>query len=140
MLSWQNAQNSSRSCYAQVSHLKQKQKFYLKKFYSRIAPIMKVSNCRSYGAIVLVEGTNMSEAKSFALKLSKMLNLNYINGYDHPNILAGQGTMALEIIEAVPDVDAIIVPTGGAGLLAGIAVAAKSMNPDIMIRVREIQI
>lgn len=99
----------------------------------RIAPIMKISNCRSYGAIVIVEGTSMSEAKNYALKLSKLLNLMYINGYDHPNILAGQGTMALEIIEAVPDVDAIIVPTGGAGLLAGIAVAAKSMNPNIMI-------
>lgn len=53
--------------------------------------------------------------------------------YDHPHILAGQGTMALEIIQEVPDVDAIIVPTGGGGLLAGIAVAAKSMNPNIMI-------
>ncbi|CAF0704517.1 unnamed protein product [Brachionus calyciflorus] len=99
----------------------------------KIAPIMKVSNCRSYGAIVLVEGTNMSEAKNYALKLSKMLNLMYINGYDHPNILAGQGTMALEIIEEIPNVDAIVVPTGGGGLLAGIAVAAKYMNPDIMI-------
>lgn len=97
---------------------------------------MKISNCRSYGAIVLVEGTNMSEAKNFALKLSKLLGLMYINGYDHPHILAGQGTMALEIIEAVPDVDAIIVPTGGGGLLAGIAVAAKAMNPNILIIVK----
>jgi threonine dehydratase len=64
----------------------------------------------------------------------------YLNStrYDHPNILAGQGTMALEIIEQVPDVDAIIVPTGGAGLLAGIAVAAKSMNPNIIIIVRSV--
>ncbi|CAF0848659.1 unnamed protein product [Brachionus calyciflorus] len=99
----------------------------------KIAPIMKVSNCRSYGAIVVIEGTNISEAKTYALKLSKMLNLMYINGYDHPDILAGQGTMALEIIEQVPNVDAIVVPTGGAGLLAGITVAAKYMNPDIMI-------
>lgn len=53
--------------------------------------------------------------------------------FDHPHILAGQGTMALEIIEQVPDVDAIIVPTGGAGLLAGIAVAAKALKPDIQI-------
>ena len=57
--------------------------------------------------------------------------------YDHPNILAGQGTMALEIIEQIPDVDAIVVPTGGGGLLAGIAVAAKSMNPNIMIIVNK---
>lgn len=53
--------------------------------------------------------------------------------YDHPHILAGQGTMALEIIEQVPDVDAIVVPTGGGGLLAGVAVAAKALKPDIMI-------
>ncbi len=59
--------------------------------------------------------------------------MTYINGYDHPDIIAGQGTMALEMIEQVPDVDAIIVPTGGAGLLAGIAVAAKSIRPDILI-------
>ena len=65
-----------------------------------------------------------------------MFGLMYINGYDHPNILAGQGTMALEIVNEVSDVDAIIVPTGGGGLLAGIAVAAKSMNPNIMIIVR----
>ncbi|RNA15110.1 threo-3-hydroxyaspartate ammonia-lyase-like [Brachionus plicatilis] len=99
----------------------------------KIAPIMKISNCRSYGAIVIVEGTSMLEAKNFALKLSKMLNIMYINGYDHPNILAGQGTMALEILEQVPDVDAIVIPTGGAGLLAGVAVAAKALKPDIMI-------
>lgn len=94
---------------------------------------MKISNCRSYGAIVIVEGTSMLEAKNYALKLSKILNLMYINGYDHPNILAGQGTMALEILEQVPDVDAIVIPTGGAGLLAGVAVAAKALKPDIII-------
>ena len=57
-----------------------------------------------------------------------VLNFLYYVSYDHPNILAGQGTMALEIIQEVPDVDAIIVPTGGGGLLAGIATAAKSMS------------
>ncbi len=67
------------------------------------------------------------------MKLSKMFGMTYINGYDHPDIIAGQGTIALEIIEQVPDVDAIIVPTGGGGLLAGIAVAAKSIRPDILI-------
>ena len=66
---------------------------------------MKISNCRSYGAVVLVEGIDLSESKKIALKLSKLLNMTYINGYDHPNILAGQGTMALEIIEQVPYVE-----------------------------------
>ena len=53
--------------------------------------------------------------------------------YDHPNILAGQGTMGLEIIEQVPDVDAVVIPVGGGGLIAGCAVALKSMNPNIKI-------
>lgn len=99
----------------------------------RIAPIMKVTNCRGYGAIVLIEGNDLAESKKVAMKLGKMLDLVYINGYDHPAILSGQGTIALEIIEQVPDVDAIVVPTGGAGLLAGIAVAAKTLRPNILI-------
>ena len=66
---------------------------------------MKISNCRSYGALVIVEGTDLSESKKIAMKLGKMFGLTYINGYDHPNILAGQGTIALEIIEQVPDVE-----------------------------------
>lgn len=99
----------------------------------KIAPLMKISNCKNYGAMVLVEGADLGESKKLALKLSKMFSMTYINGYDHPDILAGQGTMALEIIEQVPDLDAIIVPTGGAGLLAGIAVAMKHLRPDVMI-------
>eukprot|EP00092_Neocalanus_flemingeri_P059219 GFUD01070723.1.p1 GENE.GFUD01070723.1~~GFUD01070723.1.p1 ORF type:complete len:345 (+),score=90.08 GFUD01070723.1:643-1677(+) len=57
----------------------------------------------------------------------------YINGYDHPNILAGQGTMGLEILDQVPDVDAIVVPVGGGGLIAGLALAVKTMKPDVCI-------
>ncbi len=53
--------------------------------------------------------------------------------YDHPNILAGQGTLGLEIIEQVPDVDAVIIPVGGGGMLAGCAVALKTMKPDVKI-------
>merc|ERR1712004_77120 len=59
--------------------------------------------------------------------------MGYINGFDHPNILAGQGTMGLEIIEQVPDVDAVVIPVGGGGLIAGCAVALKTMNPNIKI-------
>lgn len=99
----------------------------------RIAPIMKISNCRSYGSLVLVEGIDLTESKKIALKLSKLFGMVYINGYDHPDILAGQGTMALEIIEQVPDLDAIIIPTGGGGLLAGVSTAAKAIRPDIRI-------
>ena len=57
----------------------------------------------------------------------------YVNGYDHPNILAGQGTMGLEILDQVPDVDAIVIPVGGGGLIAGVALAVKTMKPDVQI-------
>lgn len=75
----------------------------------------------------------MSEAKQVAFKLSKEKGLTYINGYDHPHIIAGQGTLGLEIVEQVPDIDAIVVPTGGGGLLAGVSVAVKTLYPHIKI-------
>ena len=67
--------------------------------------------------------------------LCKRLVQNYSHcfSFDHPNILAGQGTTGLEILEQVPDVDAVVIPTGGGGLLAGCAVALKTMNPNVKI-------
>ena len=59
-----------------------------------------------------------------------------IRSFDHPNILAGQGTMGLEIVEQVPDVDAVVIPVGGGGLLAGCAMALKTMKPDVQIIVK----
>ena len=64
-------------------------------------------------------------------------NPTLFSRYDHPNILAGQGTMGLEIMEQVPDVDAVVIPVGGGGLIAGCAVALKTMNPNIQIIVRQ---
>lgn len=98
-----------------------------------IAPIMKIQKCREYNANVIIEGKNMAEAKTIAYKLSKEKGLTYINGYDHPHIIAGQGTIGLEILEQAPDIDAIVVPTGGGGLLAGVSVAVKMLNPNIKI-------
>lgn len=98
-----------------------------------IAPIMKIQRCRQLKANVIIEGKDMTEAKQIAIKLARERNLTYVNGYDHPHIIAGQGTIALEIMEQVDNVDAIVVPTGGGGLLAGVAVAAKSVNPNIKI-------
>lgn len=98
-----------------------------------IAPIMKIQKCREYHANVVIEGKDMSEAKQVAFKLSKEKGLTYINGYDHPHIIAGQGTLGLEIVEQVPDIDAIVVPTGGGGLLAGVSVAVKTLYPHIKI-------
>ncbi|XP_022817918.1 uncharacterized protein LOC111350530 [Spodoptera litura] len=98
-----------------------------------VAPIMKIEKCRSYGANVIIHGHDMKEAKYHAMTLAKEKSLIYINGYDHPHIMAGQGTVGLEIIEQVPDVDAVIVPVGGGGLLAGVATAIKHLKPHVLI-------
>ncbi|XP_069128313.1 L-threonine ammonia-lyase-like isoform X4 [Argopecten irradians] len=99
----------------------------------KIAPLMKVQACRSYGAHVIVTGKDISESREYAMKLGKQEGLRYINGYDHPHILAGQGTVGLEILEQVPDLDACIIPVGGAGLIAGAALAIKSLKPSVQI-------
>jgi len=67
------------------------------------------------------------------MKLVEQQDLTYINGYDHPDIIAGQGTMGLEIVEQVPDVEAVIVPIGGAGLIAGVALAIKTLKTNVLI-------
>lgn len=98
-----------------------------------IAPLMKVQNCKTYGAEVIVHGKNLHESRQYAMKLGKENGKLYINGYDHPHIIAGQGTMGLEILEQVPDLDACIIPIGGAGLVAGSALAIKSLKPDVQV-------
>jgi len=97
------------------------------------APIMKIQKCKSFGANVIVKGANMKEAKQLAMRLGQERGLVYVNGYDHPHIMAGQGTIGLEIMEQVSDVDVVIVPVGGGGLIAGIATAVKALNPHVKI-------
>ncbi|HEX3358209.1 MAG TPA: threonine ammonia-lyase [Tepidisphaeraceae bacterium] len=97
------------------------------------APLVKLSNCRSLGANVILHGESYDEAKKHATDLSQQKNLTYIPGFDDPDIIAGQGTMGLEILEDVPDVDAVIVPIGGGGLIAGIATAIKSSKPNVRV-------
>jgi len=99
----------------------------------RFAPLTKVNNCQQMGAEVVLEGANIEEARQHALKLIDQRALTYINGYDHPDVIAGQGTLGLEILEQVPEVEAIIVPVGGAGLIAGLAVAVKARKPSVRI-------
>lgn len=98
-----------------------------------VAPIMKIQKCQSYGAEVIVHGDDMKEAKLHAMSLAKQKGLTYINGYDHPHIMSGQGTLGLEIIEQIPQVDAVLVPVGGGGLLAGVATAIKHLKPNVLI-------
>ncbi|KAJ8964645.1 hypothetical protein NQ314_004725 [Rhamnusium bicolor] len=98
-----------------------------------MAPIMKIQKCRELHANVIMEGKDMNEAKKIAVALANERGWTYINGYDNPQIIAGQGTIGLEILEQVQDIDAVVVPTGGGGLLAGVAVAIKTLNPSIKV-------
>lgn len=95
-----------------------------------VAPITKVSNCREYGARVLVQGDHIVESKAIAEELMGNNGLTYINGYDDPAIIAGAGTVAFEALEQVQNVDAVVVPVGGAGLLAGVGRVVKTLRPD----------
>ncbi|HEY8994069.1 MAG TPA: threonine ammonia-lyase [Lacunisphaera sp.] len=97
------------------------------------APLIKVSTCRKLGARVVMAGRDFAEARTRADALVVREGLTYIHGFDHPAIIAGQGTMALEMLEQVRGADAIVCPIGGAGLIAGIAVAAKALRPKIQI-------
>src|SRR3989440_7608041 len=99
----------------------------------RWAPLVKVSNCRSFGANVILHGEAYDEAKKYALQLAEQKGLLYVPGFDDPAIISGQGTMGLEILEDVPDVDAVIVPIGGGGLIAGVGIAVQSLRPHVRI-------
>ncbi|XP_064626321.1 L-threonine ammonia-lyase-like [Lineus longissimus] len=98
-----------------------------------IAPLMKVTNCKTYGATVLVQGADIGESREIALRIGKKDGLTYINGYDHPHILAGQGTMGLEMLEQVNDLDAVVIPVGGGGMIAGTALAIKTLDPNVTV-------
>jgi threonine dehydratase len=99
----------------------------------QFAPLMKIRNCERVGARVLLHGDDIGAARDRAMELVRDEQLTYINGFDDPAIIAGQGTMGLEILEQVPDCDAVIVPIGGAGLIAGIALAIKSLRPEAKV-------
>jgi threonine dehydratase len=97
------------------------------------APLIKITTCQRLGAKVVVGGRDFAEARQQADAIADAQGLRYIHGFDDPDIIAGQGTMALEILRQVPDVDAIVVPIGGAGLAAGIAVATKAQRPRVRV-------
>ncbi len=97
------------------------------------APLIKIANCRSLNAHVVLHGRTLAEARAKADDLVKERHLTYIHGFNDPAIIAGQGSLGLEILEQVPDCDAIIVPVGGAGLIAGVALAVKALRPQVMI-------
>ena len=99
----------------------------------RFAPLVKVATCRRLGATVILEGDTFDDARRLALEIAARDGLERIHGFDDLRVIAGQGTMGLEILSDVPDADALVIPCGGAGLLAGVATAAKALKPGITI-------
>jgi threonine dehydratase len=96
-------------------------------------PWGKVARTQSWGAKVVLEGASFDEAKNFALDSSMREGLVWVSPFDDPLVMAGQGTMALEMLADWPQIDTLVVPIGGGGLIAGCAVAAKALNPQIEI-------
>ena len=99
----------------------------------RFTPNVKVEHTRGHGAEVILHGENFDAAKTYALELARERSLVWVHPYDDEKVIAGQGTIALEMLRAVPDLDALIVPIGGGGMIAGMAVAATAVKPDIEI-------
>ncbi len=96
-------------------------------------PFVKIENTRRHGAEVIVHGATLEEAAAFAHERCQRLGLTFIHPYDDPLIIAGQGTIALEMLKAVPELETLVVPIGGGGLISGIAVAAKAIKPAIEV-------
>ncbi len=99
----------------------------------RFTPGVKVERTRSFGPEVVLHGDTLDEARSHALELAARDNLTFVHPYDDEAIVAGQGTVGIEMLAAVPELDTIVVAVGGGGLIAGIAVAAKALKPGIEI-------
>ncbi len=99
----------------------------------RFTPGVKVERTRSFGAEIVLHGDTLDEARNHALKLAVEQRLTFVHPYDDEAIVAGQGTVGIEMLEAVPQLDTLVVAVGGGGLIAGIAVAAKALKPDIEV-------
>ena len=96
-------------------------------------PSIKVDAVRGYSGEVLLFGANFDEAKAKAMELAEELNMTFVHPFDAPDVIAGQGTIAMELIQQRGDLDRIFVPVGGGGLIAGIAVLIKQLIPEIKV-------
>jgi threonine dehydratase len=99
----------------------------------RFTPSTKVTRTAAWGASVVLHGETLAEAAEHAYSLAAEHGLVFIHPYDDPGVMAGQGTLALELLEDAPDLDVLLGPVGGGGLLSGCAVAAKGLKPDIQV-------
>ncbi|MCC8048365.1 MAG: threonine ammonia-lyase [Oscillospiraceae bacterium] len=96
-------------------------------------PLVKVNNTKEYGAEVILHGETFDDAAELAAKLSEERGLTYVHPFNDPTVATGQGTIAYEIFQDLPDVDVILVPIGGGGLCAGVSTLAKLLNPSVKV-------
>ena len=96
-------------------------------------PLTKINGVKHFGAEVILAGGNYDEAYSYALKYAKEHSSTFVHPFEDEDVIAGQGTVALEVLDKCQDLDAIVVPIGGGGLIAGISTAVKEINPDIKV-------
>ncbi len=99
----------------------------------RFTPGVKVERTRGFGAEVVLHGDTLEEARAHAYALADAQGLTFVHPYDDEGVAAGQGTLALEMLQAVPDLDMLVIAVGGGGLIAGVATAAKAIQPGIEI-------
>ena len=99
----------------------------------RFTPGVKVERTRSFGAEIVLHGDSLAEARAHAYQLAQEQQLTFVHPYDDEAIAAGQGTLALEMLESQPDLDTLVVAIGGGGLIAGVATAAKAIRPGIEV-------
>ena len=94
-------------------------------------PTVKVTQTEEHGARVILHGEVVDDSFAYARKLEEQDSLVFVHAFDDPTIVAGQGTVAIEMLDEAPDLDVLVVPVGGGGLMSGVAIAARSIKPDI---------
>jgi threonine dehydratase len=96
-------------------------------------PTVKVMQTEGHGATVILHGEKFEEALAYARELETARGLTFVHAFDEPDVIAGQGTVALEMLEDAPDIDTLVIPIGGGGLFSGMATAARALKPDIQL-------
>jgi len=99
----------------------------------RLTPNAKVAQTRVFGAEVILQGVAFDETLAFTQSLAEERGMTLVHPFDDPRVIAGQGTLGLELLEQLPDVDCVVVPVGGGGLISGVATAIKSIKPDVRV-------
>ena len=116
-----------------VAYLAQKMGISATIVMPKTTPIAKVERARSYGASIVLHGQTVLDARDFALQLMKKNNHALIHPFNDPNIIIGQGSVAIEMLADVPNLDVLLIPIGGGGLASGVGIVAKKLNPAIQI-------